>query len=41
LKALSFFILFIYWSLIILAPVLSNEFKNKKERIVIVPLKKT
>jgi len=40
LKTVAFFALFIYWSLIILAPVLSKEFKIDKEQVVIKPLQK-
>jgi len=40
LKTFSFFALFIYWSVIILAPVLSKEFKIDKEQLVIKPIKK-
>jgi len=40
LKTFSFFALLIYWSAIILAPVLSKEFKIDKEKLVIKPIKK-
>tara|TARA_Y100000994_G_C15545779_1_gene381917 strand:+ start:330 stop:461 length:132 start_codon:yes stop_codon:yes gene_type:complete len=40
LKTFSFFALMVYWSAIILAPVLSKEFKIDKEQLVIKPLKK-
>ncbi len=32
--------LLVYWSLIILAPVLSQEFKNNEKQVVIRPLQK-
>jgi len=40
LKTFSFFALLIYWSVIILAPVLSKEFKIDKEQMVIKPVQK-
>jgi len=40
LKTFSFFALLIYWSVIILAPVLSKEFKIDKEQMVIKPEQK-
>jgi len=40
LKTISFFALLIYWSVIILAPVLSKEFKIYKEEGLITPVQK-
>jgi len=40
LKTFSLFILLIYWSFIILAPVVSNETLYKENEKVIFPLKK-
>ena len=38
-KSISIFVLLIYWSVIILAPVLSNELKNKKNGIIVPKIK--
>jgi hypothetical protein len=36
-KSISFFILLIYWSIIIFAPVLSKDIKIKQKQLDIVP----
>jgi len=40
LKTFSIFALMVYWSAIILAPVLSKEFKIDKEQLAVKPIKK-
>jgi len=37
LKSISLFVLLIYWSVIILAPVLSKEIKFIEKELIIVP----
>jgi hypothetical protein len=37
-KTLSIFVLLIYWSIIILAPVLSKEINEKKNQKIISPM---
>ena len=38
-KSISIFVLLIYWSVIILAPVLSKELKSTKKEVKIIKLK--
>ncbi len=39
-KSFSIFILLLYWSVILLAPVISKEIKAEKVKKLILPLKK-
>ena len=36
-KSISLFVLLIYWSVIILAPVISNEVNFKEKELIITP----
>jgi len=40
LKTVSIFILLVYWSLIILAPVVAKNISQKESNKVVLPLKK-
>jgi hypothetical protein len=40
-KSISIFVLLIYWSIIILAPVISKEIKIIEKKAVLTPLIKT